>query len=107
MKKILAMIIFAALGTNLMASDLWGNDGIWKNSNNSGSESGTDNGISNDSPIFGSGEWLRSSSRPEEWDVDEDIKENEKDPAIPVGEGLLVLLAGGAIYAASKLKRKE
>ncbi len=109
MKKIFALAFFAALNLNLMATDIWGNNGIWDNSNNREDEETTDNNPLDplgNNPIFGGGDWL-GASRPGGWEPDENIGENEKDPAIPIGEGLLVLLAGGAFYVASKLKRKE
>lgn len=109
MKKIFALAFFAALNLNLMATDIWGNNGIWDNNNDKEEKesTGNNNGFSfGNDPIFGGGTWL-GASRPGGWEGDDNIGTNENDPAIPVGEGLLILLAGGAIYAAAKVRRKE
>lgn len=110
MKKLIAITLFAVLSFNLTASEIYGNNDIWGNGINDKENNQSDNAnyynSFEDDPIFGGGQWL-SSSRPGGWAADDDIGTNEKDPAIPVGEGVLILLAGGALYTATKLRRKK
>lgn len=107
MKKIFALAFFAALNLNLMATDIWGNNDIWNNNKeNNESADNSNRSLFSNEPIFGNYTLFRAT-RPGGWEPDEGIGQNEKDPAIPVGEGLLVLLIGGGIYASTKLRRKE
>lgn len=105
MKKfiITALTIFLAVNTNLPASDIFGNDDIWSNRNDKTTEKSSEP-VFGESNVFGGRQWL--SARPDNWATDENIGDN-KEPGVPVGEGLLILMAGGVAYAASKIRRKK
>lgn len=105
MKKFLmAISVLAAFSLNMNAADdIWGNN---SDDTNNGSAFGG-------GEIFSDSPWL--GARPEVVAGGDGTGENEildeNDPngavEIPAGSGLLVLLIGGGMYAATKLRRKE
>ena len=107
MKKIFALVFFAALNLNLMATDIWGNNGIWNSSKGNDESTGNNTENIDNSPIFRGSEWLSANRGDIGWEGDEDNGSKDKKPGVPVGEGVLILLAGGALYTATKLRRKK
>lgn len=102
MKKIVFSVLAVFMSLNMSASDIFGNNGIWGNGE---SQENNSDPVFGESSVFGNEEWL--SARPgDTWATDESLGDNQE-PAIPVGEGLLILLAGGAAYAAGKVRRKK
>lgn len=99
MKKFLmAISVLAAFSLNMNAADdIWGN-----NSDDTYSESTFSEG-----EIFSDSPWL--GDRPTDPTTGKELETNDPNGKveIPVGNGLLVLLIGGGIYAATKLRRKE
>lgn len=94
MKKLFLFVsLFAALSTGVYADDMWGNS--------------QNDEQSTEDPL-GTRSWLRASTRPSA--NENDLYGNKQDPlqdaGVPVGEGALVLLIGGGLYAVSKLRRK-
>lgn len=94
MKKLFLFVsLFAALSTGVYADDIWGN-------------SQNDEETTNDDAM-GTRSWMRT--RPTTTNYAGSETDNETAPKpydIPVGEGALVLLIGGGLYAVSKLRRK-
>lgn len=103
MKKFLmAISVLAAFSLNMnAANDIWGN-----NNDNTNNESAFGGG-----EIFSDSPWL--STRPGEvaggdgTGTNGELETNDPKAEVPVGSGLLVLLIGGGIYAATKLRRKK
>lgn len=97
MKKLFLFVsLFAALSTGVYADDIWGN---------------SQNDEQSTVDRMGTRSWMRSNStRPDAKqdgsDLLEDYSPAPNDAATPVGEGALVLLIGGGLYAVSKLRRK-
>lgn len=98
----MAISVLAAFSLNMnAANDIWGN-----NSDDTNSESAF-----GESEIFSDSPWL--GDRPGELAGGDGSGEggmldaNNPTAEVPVGSGLLVLLIGGGMYAATKLRRKE
>lgn len=103
MKKFLmAISVMAVFSLNMNAADdIWGN-----NSDDTNSESAFGGG-----EIFSDSPWL--GTRPVEvaggdgTGTNGELETNDPKAEVPVGSGLLVLLIGGGMYAATKLRKKE
>lgn len=104
MKKFLmAISVMAAFSLNMnAANDIWGN-----NSDDTNSESAFGG-----REIFSDSPWL--GARPDGGltgerggDINTELETNAPTAEVPVGSGLLVLLIGGGIYAATKLRKEE
>lgn len=98
----MAISVLAAFSLNMNAADdIWGNNNDDTNSEPTFGES----------EIFSDSPWL--STRPGEvaggdgTGTNGELETNDPKAEVPVGSGLLVLLIGGGMYAATKLRRKE
>lgn len=95
MKKLFLFVsLFAALSTGVYADDIWGNS--------QNDEETTDDAM-------GTRSWMRArpATGTSTWAGDDTTGETSPGKnEIPVGEGALVLLIGGGLYAVSKLRRK-
>lgn len=96
MKKFLLIASFFAA----MSSVTFASDDIWGNENDGSASVG-------ESEVFGGNTWLKARPTEGGWAGGDEIgSETNEKPGIPVGEGLLIMLVGGGLYAASKLRRK-
>lgn len=107
MKKTVFLALMAFVSLNMSASGIFGDGDIWGNETAQEDNSGD---VFGESSTFDDSEWLSAHSGDTgNWGTNELTGENPKgNPnVVPVGEGLLILFAGGAAYAASKLRRKK
>lgn len=105
MKKtvFLALAVFVSL--NMSASGIFGDGDIWGNETAQEDNSGD---VFGESSTFEDSEWLSARPSDDNWaSQDAGMDATPAEPGVPVGEGLLILFAGGAAYAASKLRRKK
>lgn len=96
MKKLFLFVsLFAALSTGVYADDIWGN---------------SQNDEQSTEDPMGTRSWMRAaasgSTKPGEGTFLDDNLEDKESAKTPVGEGALILLIGGGLYAVSKLRRK-
>lgn len=95
MKKLFLFVsLFAALSTGVYADDIWGNSQDDEQSTRSMED------------LMGTSSWLSTTAPTNYADPDINKDDTNKEPGVPVGEGALVLLIGGGLYAVSKLRRK-
>lgn len=93
MKKLFLFVsLFAALSTGVYADDIWGN---------------SQNDEQSTEDPMGTRSWMRvkPSADNGNWAPKDAGTASDQNP-VPVGEGALVLLIGGGLYAVSKLRRK-
>lgn len=93
MKKLFLFVsLFAALSTGAYADDIWGN---------------SQNDEQSTVDRMGTRSWMRAYPvNTDNFAPDEIDGETNPSPETPVGEGALILLIGGGLYAVSKLRRK-
>lgn len=105
MKKTVFLALAAFVSLNMSASGIFGDGDIWGNETAQEDNSGD---VFGESSTFEDSEWLSARPSDYNWAVTDEVGDVEKTgPGVPVGEGLLILFAGGAAYAASKLRRKK